>query len=149
MSQNPKGKRILIMGLNNSGKTTFSLLLRRKLKCPYFNADEVREQFHDFSFQPSARERQAKRMRILCDWALGHGHRFAIADFICPTATTRAYFDSDYTVFMDTTFVSPYKDTEKLFHPPTLHKRRDHRITSLNNLDEEVEKFVWRILKPE
>ncbi len=146
MTPKPKGKKILVMGLNRSGKTTFSRLLRTKLKCPYFNADDVRIQFNDFDFSTKGRNRQARRMKILCDWALRYGNEYAIADFICPTNETRMSFDPDHIIFMDTVEGSSYLDTHRMFKKPVL-LRDDMRIISKGNFPEQVDKFFWQYLR--
>ena len=145
MTLKPKGKKILVMGLNNSGKTNFSRLLVRKLECPYFNADDVRWQFHDFDFSTKGRNRQARRMKILCDWALRYENKYVVADFICPTNETRTLFDPDHIVFMDTVTGSSYLDTHQMFKTPVL-LRDDMRITEKKDFPEKVEEFYWKFL---
>ncbi len=147
MPPNPNGKRILIMGLNNSGKSTFAELLRRKLQCPYFNADIIRAQFQDTDFTIKGRHRQARRMKILCDWSLRLGHDYAIADFICPTTRTRQLFNADHMVFLDTVDRTPYLDTQAMFTIPTLYTDRDMRILFKKDFEDEVNKFIWNFLK--
>ncbi len=146
MTPKPKGKKILVMGLNRSGKTNFSRLLATKIQCPYFNADDVRQQFHDHDFSSVGRNRQARRMKILCDWAIRYGNEYAIADFICPTNETRMLFEPDHIVFMDTVEGSLYKDTHKMFKKPVL-LRDDMRITEKVNFPEQVDKFFWQYLR--
>jgi len=147
MAEKAKGKRILVMGLNNSGKTSFSVILRNKLICPYFNADQVRRQFQDYDFSIRGRRRQARRMKILCDWALKLGHEFAIADFICPTFETRKLFDPHYIVFMDTIDESHHSDTNTIFAPPLLYSHLSMRVSMKKDFQDLVDKFVWRVLK--
>ena len=149
MPNKHKGKRILVMGLNDSGKTTFSLHLKDKLKCPYFNADRVRDDFQDYDFTTRGRNRQARRMKILCDWALKLGHEYAIADFICPTPRTRNLFLADHCVFMDTVSWTPYRDTQRIFTTPTLYINADLRVIFRRNFEEAVENFIWTKLKVE
>ena len=43
-------KKILVMGLNNSGKTTFSKQLAYEITATHLNADEVRKQANDWDF---------------------------------------------------------------------------------------------------
>ncbi len=45
-------KRILIMGLPGSGKTTLATVLAKTLNASHFNADAVRAQFNDWDFSP-------------------------------------------------------------------------------------------------
>ncbi len=147
MSKETNGKRILIMGLNNSGKSTFAQLLRKKLCCPYFNADVVRAQFQDFDFTIRGRRRQARRMRILCNWAIRTGHDYAIADFICPTTETRQLFSPHHLVFLDTVDRTPFLDTQRMFIIPTLYTDRDMRILFKKDFEDEVNRFIWNFLK--
>jgi len=57
-------KRILIMGLPGSGKTTLATELQTRLNSVHFDADKVRALFNDWDFSPEGRIRQSKRMRI-------------------------------------------------------------------------------------
>lgn len=142
-----RGKRILIMGLNDSGKSTFAQLLRKKLQCPYFNADTVRSQFRDTDFTIKGRNRQARRMKILCDFSLLLSHDYAIADFICPTTETRQLFSPHHLVFLDTVDRTPFLDTQRMFIIPTLYTNRDMRILFKKDFEDEVNRFIWNFLK--
>lgn len=139
------GKRILVMGLNNSGKTTFAKLLQIQLHCPYFNADVVREQFMDYEYQYNARLRQAVRMNTLCGMALSFGHVYAIADFICPTDSTRYLFNPDYLIWIDTIKKSIYPDTNSLFEPPSIYH---YRITRKRSFEKHA-RVIAAILREE
>lgn len=110
--------KILVMGLPGSGKTTFCLELKSKFKnAIHLNADEIRDRFNDWDFSPEGRLRQSARMRRLADEAVANG-QVAIADFVCPTEETRASFDPDLIVWMDTIEKSRYEDTNKVFEAP-------------------------------
>jgi len=112
-------KRILIMGLPGSGKTTLSQDLVKRLmlthSVSWFNADSVREQFDDWDFTPSGRERQMQRM---IDLSKNCGSDFAICDFVCPTEELRNKFNADVVVWMDTITQGRFEDTNKMFEPP-------------------------------
>ena len=136
------GKRILIMGLNNTGKTTFAKLLQIQLHCPYFNADDVRQQFMDYDFSEEGRWRQAVRMQTLCDMAL-IWNDYAIADFICPTTKTRNLFNPNYTIWIDTLKKSVYPDTNALFQPPSYY---DYRITRKHSFEKHA-RVIAAVLK--
>ena len=45
--------------------------------------------------------------------------RTVICDFVCPTEVTRAIYDADYTVWMDTIDEGRFEDTNKIFEKPT------------------------------
>ena len=74
-------RKVLIMGLPGSGKTTLASALAPRLRAVHFNADEVRAHIHkDLGFAIADRIEQAARMGLLCDLALRAGHS-AVADF--------------------------------------------------------------------
>jgi len=108
-------KRILIMGLPGSGKTTLAKALVEKIDATWFNADEVRKQFNDWDFSPEGRLRQAARMRELAD---NSNTRFVIADFVCPLPEMREVFSADFTVWIDTIPEGRFADTNKMFVSP-------------------------------
>jgi len=110
--------KILIMGLPGSGKTWLATRLQEHLDCAWFNADEVRSMANDWEFSEEARIRQARRMTNIADYEKGCG-RTVICDFVCPTELTRFIYDADITIWMDTIKASLFKDTNKMFEPPT------------------------------
>jgi adenylylsulfate kinase len=111
-------KRILIMGLPGSGKTTLAKLLAHRLQAVHFNADEVRQNINrDLGFSVSDREEHARRMGWLCDQVAAAGHH-AVADFVCPTRTTRAAFGPAFVIYMNTIRAGRFEDTNALFEPP-------------------------------
>ena len=67
-------KRILIMGLPGTGKTTLANELVKFLPIIHLNADEIRKYFDDWDFSKEGRLRQAKRMKRLSDFVLSEGH---------------------------------------------------------------------------
>jgi hypothetical protein len=111
-------RKILIMGLPGSGKTTLAELLVSKLKASWFNADAVRQDIYsELGFSETDRLEHATRMGKLCDWAnLGGG--YSIADFVCPTQETRQAFNADFTVWVDRIQEGRYEDTNKMFEKP-------------------------------
>ena len=111
-------KRILIMGLPGSGKTTLATVLAKTLNASHFNADAVRAQFNDWDFSPEGRIRQGRRMRELCD---SSSSIYAIADFVCPLPEMRDIFNADYTIWMDTISSGRFEDTNQIFVPPTTY----------------------------
>jgi len=135
-----KAKRILIMGLPGSGKTTLSEQLAKKLdgQIGRLNADVVRKNFDDWDFSYEGRKRAAKRIANL-----SHTEPlrldYCITDFICPLPEFRRIFDADFTIWMNTIKEGRFDDTNQLFSPPNKDEY-DLEITSWNyNIDKIVE----------
>ena len=127
-------KKILIMGLPGSGKTTLAKELAPRIGAVWFNADDVRENItYHLGFSEEDRIKQAETMRWLCDRATKAGH-FAISDFICPTPATREAFDvSDaFVIWIDRIEEGRFEDTNKMFVPP---EEWDVRVTKNGSAD--------------
>ena len=118
-------KKILIMGLPGSGKTTLAKLLVPMFNAVWLNADKVREEANDWDFSELGRSVQANRMKRLAQDARDN-NRNVIADFVCPTENTRKDFNADYTIWMDTIKVSRFEDTNKMFETPSKY---DFKVT--------------------
>ena len=121
-------KRILIMGLPGSGKTTLANNLKIELEqadkiVTWFNADDVRKQYNDWDFSHEGRIRQAGRMKILTGLSLAE---FAICDFVAPLPEQRDLFDAAWTVWVDTISEGRFADTNQIFVPP---EKYDFRVT--------------------
>lgn len=126
-------KRILIMGLPGSGKTTLAQALQKRLDSAHFNADLVRGMFNDWDFSEEGRIRQSQRMRDLADAARAD---YVLADFIAPLQQMREIFAADFTIWMDTVQRSRFADTDQMFVPPA-GSEYNLRITSFDyNLDD-------------
>lgn len=111
-------RKILIMGLPGSGKTTLARELAPLLSAALFNADEVRANINrDLGFSHEDRIEHARRMGWLCDRVAEAGG-IAIADFICPTPDTRAAFGPAFTVWLDRIKEGRFADTNRMFVPP-------------------------------
>ncbi len=123
-------RKILIMGLPGAGKTTLALALAPKLLAVHFNGDAVREALNrDLGFSPEDRQEQARRMGWLADQVVKAGH-FAVADFVCPTESSRNAFQAEgkaFVVWVDRIKTSRFADTNRLFEPPA---RYDIRVSS-------------------
>jgi len=120
--------KILIMGLPGSGKTTLAKNLVPMFNAVWLNADEVRKEADDWDFSTEGRIRQANRMNTLAQEAVDN-NRVVVADFICPTESTRQNFKADYTIWMDTIEVGRFEDTNTLFEPPSEY---DFRVPHLD-----------------
>ena len=116
-------RKILVMGLPGSGKTTFAKELVKRLNAVWFNADEVRQTVNeDLGFSEEDRLKQSERMSWMCDQVVKTG-TYAVAEFICPTEETRVAFDPDYIIWIDRIKEGRFEDTNKLFVPPTEDER--------------------------
>jgi GTPase SAR1 family protein len=144
-------RKILIMGLPGSGKTTLAEKLVPRLNASWFNADAVRQDIYgELGFSKEDRLTHSKRMGKLCDWASMSGN-FTVADFICPTEETRDAFNPDYIVWVDRIKKGRYEDTNKIFEDPTKDERWDtHDIVLKEGTpDEWCEKVMQNIYETE
>ena len=93
-------KKILIMGLPGSGKTSLAKLLAPMFNAVLLNEDEVRKEANDFDLTDIGRSIHTNRMKRLADEAI-QNNRNVIADFEC-TDDERKDFNADYIIYMDT-----------------------------------------------
>jgi cytidyltransferase-like protein len=111
-------RKILIMGLPGAGKTTLANTLAPLLNAVVFNADAVRANLsRDLGFSVEDRVEHARRMGWMCDRVVEAGGT-VIADFICPTAETRAVFGDAFTIWVDRIDEGRFADTNRLFVAP-------------------------------
>ena len=143
-------KKILIMGLPGSGKTTLASKLVPLLNAKRLNNDEVRKAANDWDFSEEARTRQAKRMADFAEKYKQEGH-YVVADFICPTPKARELFNADYVVWLDTIDKGRFEDTNKMFVKPEIF---DFKVTTKNaelwayQIADQLIPYKWDNKKP-
>ena len=94
-------KKILIMGLPGSGKTSLARLLAPMFNAVLINEDEVRKEANDFDLSEVGRSIHTNRMKRLADEAI-QNNRNVIADFDCSIEHAREDLNADYIIWMDT-----------------------------------------------
>ena len=131
-------KKILIMGLPGSGKTTLANKLAPMLNAVWLNADAVRKEHNDWDFSSEGRTRQANRM-----WTKALEFKIqglnVVADFVCPTPAARELFPADYIIWMDTIKEGRFDDTNKMFIKPDKY---DFHVTT-----QDAKNWAPKILK--
>jgi cytidyltransferase-like protein len=119
-------RKILVMGLPGSGKTTLAAVLAPLLNAVVFSADAVRANLsRDLGFSREDRIEHARRMGWMSDRVIEAGGT-VIADFICPTPETRAAFGEAFVIWVDRIRLSRFEDTNRIFIAP---ERFDLRVT--------------------
>jgi adenylylsulfate kinase len=125
-----KSRKILVMGLPGSGKTTLSKALAPRLRAVHFEADAVRANINrDLGFSLADRIEQARRMGWLCDRVVDAGN-YVVADFVCPTPATREAFGPATIIWVDRIKEGRFEDTNHIFVPPPVY---DFRVTAEGN----------------
>ena len=119
-------KKILIMGLPGSGKTTLASELVPLLKAKWLNNDKVRKSANDWDFSEDGRTRQAKRMSELAEKYKKEGS-YVVCDFICPTPKARELFNADFIIWVDTIKKGKFDDTNAMFVKP---EKFDFHVTT-------------------
>lgn len=143
-------KKILIMGLPGSGKTTLAHKLTQLLKSTgksvtWINADNVRSLYNDWDFSHEGRIRQAKRLANLANVS---DDDYTIVDFVAPLSESLNIFAADFIIWMDTTIASKYEDTNKIFKSPTKYDLhiQDHEYDVNIICQEIINKFTLIII---
>jgi adenylylsulfate kinase-like enzyme len=139
-------KKILIMGLPGTGKTTLAQALVPKLNAVWFNADDVRQNItYHLGFSQEDRIQQAKTMKWLSDKVVESGH-VAVVDFVCPTPATREAFQIDdaFVVWVDRIESGRFEDTNKMFIPP---EKYDVRVLKEGTAEHWAEVIVKQFLQ--
>jgi hypothetical protein len=143
-------KKILIMGLPGSGKTTLASKLAPLLNAKRLNNDEIRKAANDWDFSEEGRKRQAKRMSDLAEKCKKEGSH-VVAEFVCPTPKARELFNADYVIWLDTIEKGRFEDTNKMFIKP---KKFDFRVTRKDaefwapQLVDKIIPYKWDNKKP-
>jgi adenylylsulfate kinase len=138
-------RRILIMGLPGSGKTTLARELAPLISAVVFNGGDVRANIGaDLGFSIQDRIEQARRMAWLCDQVVKAGGT-AIADFVCPIEEAREAFGPAFTVWVDRIAAGRYADTNALFTHP---KHFDVRVSPQGEVSSWVREILQRLPAP-
>ena len=133
-------KKILVMGLPGSGKTTLASKLVPLLKAKWVNNDEVRKAANDWDFSEEGRIRQAKRVADIAEKFKKEGnYDYLVADYICPTPQTRKLFNADYVIWVNTIKKGRFDDTNKMFVKP---EKFDFEVTT-----QDAELWASKIVK--
>ena len=143
-------KKILIMGLSGSGKTSLSDAIKDAYTGTVYtlNADKVRKDANDWDFSEEGRIRQAKRMASLAE-KIGVDSiekDILIVDFICPTVETRSLFNADIVIWMDTVKECEYEDTNEQFQRPQFSTENIHYYVTTKNAQHWAKQFIETIL---
>ena len=145
-------KKILIMGLPGSGKTTLASKLVPLLKAKWINNDEVRKAANDWDFSEKGRERQATRMAEIAEKHKKEGkYNYLVTDYICPTPKTREIFNADYLIWINTINKGRFEDTNKMFVKP---EKFDFQVTTQNaeiwayQIADQLIPYKWDNKKP-
>jgi len=145
-------KKILIMGLPGSGKTTLASKLVPLLNAKWINNDEVRKAADDWDFSKEGRIRQAERMRDAAEQSRQEGkYNYLVTDYVCPLPETRELFNADYIIWLDTIKTGRFEDTNKMFVKP---EKFDFKVTTQNaeiwayQIAEQFIPYKWDNKKP-
>ena len=136
-------KKILIMGLPGSGKTTLAKKIAKYLKAEWINADKVRGKNKDWDFSKIGILRQVKRMKKLADKSK---KKYIVADFVCPLKEQFKIFKPNLIIWMDTIPKSKYPTMNKIFKKPShYHLRFKEKNLDINFLQfkDKLHGYKW------
>jgi len=143
-----KNKKILIMGLPGSGKTTLAKKVAKLLKADWLNADKIRGKYNDWDFTKTGIIRQVRRMK---DLAKKSKKKYVVADFICPIQEQIKIFKPDFIFWMDTIKKSRFESMNKMFKKP---KKFDLKFTEKNlklnliQVEDKILGYKWKNRMP-
>lgn len=142
-------KKILVMGLPGSGKTTFAKILKKNLDADWINADKIRKKFNDWDFSKKGVLRQAKRMMSIAN---NSKKKFVIADFVCPYKKGRSIFKPNFLVWMNTIKKGRLSTFDKVFEKPkkfdyVISEKNDFHLHSIK-IQNRIKKFKWKNKNP-
>jgi hypothetical protein len=145
-------KKILIMGLPGSGKTTLASKLVPLLNAKWLNNDEARKAANDWDFSEEGRIRQAKRMADIAEkYKQEDRYDYLVTDYICPTPKTRELFNADYLIWVNTVDKGRFEDTNKMFVKP---EKFNFQVTTQNaelwalQIADQIIEYKWDNKKP-
>lgn len=127
-------KKILVMGLPGSGKTTLAKSIYKDLNAKWINADQIRKKYNDWDFSKEGRIRQAKRLNQISNKIKSRSN--VVVDFVCPNKDSFKYFKSDFIIWMDT-----IKQSRKL----KITKRKRAGAKEFDSFFKKPKKFNLRI----
>jgi len=131
-------KKILVMGLPGSGKTTLAAKIVPLIypHCVHFNADEVRSTVHnDLGFSAEDRIKHAERLGWWSSTVIRSG-AYVVTDFVCPLPEARAAYAPDAVIWMNTINAGRYEDTNQMFVPPTIAELGTVPLIEIKNFDQ-------------
>ncbi len=135
-------RKLLIMGLPGSGKTTLAIELSKTINAIHLNADEMRNKvWPDLTFKYTDRIIMAQRMGALSDILINQGYN-VIADFVCPTEKTRQVFGNAFVIWVNRIEKSRFDDTNNLFEiPNNINVHITHGLTIEQEINLVIDEF--------
>jgi len=114
-------KKVLIVGLPESGKTT---LMNKFMEWAKIDGTEMRRFMNDWDFSLEGRKKQAERLGLIASIS----NRDVVVSYICPTHECMEIFLKQcpdvFVIWMDTIKTSRYPDTNKMWQEPKYYDMR-------------------------